>query len=284
MKLIQYNIYFGDHHDTSIESRTENICKSLIEENADVICLQEVLQSMYELIVALLIESYPYVYPDPRTGLIVRYDSVIFSKHQIKKVIKHKFEITSMCRDLKLILIQNPDNDKIYICTTHFESEFKDSCMKKIYQYKRCADILERLHKSTKISIFLCADTNVCNSSEHVFNNVFSFSKNWRDAWIESGSDKTMELTFDSNTNPILISRYELIPHKQKYKARLDRILHISDLHCTEFKLLGTDPLIIMSDHYGVVCTFSKDKPDSRDDYIVPERQIVKKVKMSKMF
>lgn len=268
MKVVQYNIYFGDYPNVGIETRLGTICRCLIEEDADVVCLQEVLQSMYELTVSLMVDKYPYVYPDPQDGLDINYDTVIFSKHPIKKAIKHKFEFTTMGRDIKLVLIQNSEQEKIYICTTHFESEFKDGCMKKIYQYTRCSDILEQIHRRTNIPIFLCSDTNVCKTTETSFHNVFTYAKGWRDAWIETGSDKKNELTFDSETNPILVERYKQSNYKQTYKSRLDRIIHISDQHCTEFKLIGTDPKVIMSDHYGVVCTFSKNKPENRGDYI----------------
>lgn len=278
MKIIQYNIYFGNHLDVTIDTRLENICGCLIDESADVLCLQEVLQSKYELLVALLFEKYPYVYPDSQTGLALVYETVIFSKHPIKKATKHDFEFTTMGRDIKLIMIQNTDQKKIYICTTHFESEFKDGCMKKIYQYNRCSDILTQIHKRTNIPIFLCADTNICKTSDASFCNSFSLKNGWRDAWIETGADTKIELTFNSDTNPILIERYGggksmyksmyKSMHKSIYKSRLDRIIHISDWHCSNFKLIGTDPMIIMSDHYGVVCTFSENKPEGRGEYI----------------
>lgn len=268
MKIVQYNIYFGDHDGISIETRMQNICRNLNEEDADIVCLQEVLQNMYGLLVDQLTGTYPHVYPDPRDGLGMSYDTVIFSKHPIKKAIKHKFEFTTMGRDIKLVLIQNDEGDKVYVCTSHFESEFKDGCMKKVYQYNRCSDILKQIHTKTSIPIFLCADTNVCKITEPSFLNVFTFAKGWRDAWVEIGSDNQTELTFDSNTNPILIERYGSSPYKQMYRSRLDRILHISDLHCTNFKLIGTDPKIIMSDHYGIVCTFSKTKPENRGNYV----------------
>ena len=135
MKLVQYNIYFGNCLNVNIETRLENICKYLIAEDADVVCLQEVLQNMYELIVNMLIKKYPYPYPEPCEGLKINYGTVIFSKYQIKKAIKHKFEFTAMGRDMKLIMIQNSDQEQIYICTTHFESEFNGECLNKLLLY-----------------------------------------------------------------------------------------------------------------------------------------------------
>jgi len=66
---------------------------------------------------------------------------------------------------MKIVLIQYDDH-KIFVCTTHFESEFNKSVCNKLYQYNRCADILYQIYCKTKIPIFFCADTNVCNASK----------------------------------------------------------------------------------------------------------------------
>jgi endonuclease/exonuclease/phosphatase family metal-dependent hydrolase len=283
MKIIQYNIYFGEHPDISIDFRLTNICKCLISENADVICLQEVLQSKYLFMVSLLKNTYPYIYPDPLDGIQIPYDTIICSKFPIIKSQTIKYEDTSMGRNIKFVLIENKFNDLIYIATTHFESEYKNKCSKKINQYIRCAEILEQLYASTFIPIVLCIDTNICNISWKSYYQTFNYKKKWRDTWMEIKC-KNNQNTFDSETNPILISRYntsipsefqginihntEKINHSSKYsskyllKSRLDRILHISDYYTYEFKLIGLGSQHILSDHYGVSCVFSKDKPD----------------------
>lgn len=250
MKLIQYNIYFGDN----LEERISNISKLLIDENADVICLQEVLNTSYPIIVGLLESTYPYIYPDK---IDISYDTVIFSKHPFIKSMKHKFDFTMMGRNLKITHIQI-DDMPIYIATTHFESEFKNKCERKIYQYNKCADILDQLYEQ----VFLCSDTNICINTEHIFHDTFSFASGWKDAWVEAGSDKN-KATFDSYTNPILKTK-----SNAKYQLRLDRILHKSIMYCTEFKLIGNNPDIVMSDHYGISCVFSKIKPSDRPEYI----------------
>jgi endonuclease/exonuclease/phosphatase family metal-dependent hydrolase len=268
MKIVQYNIYFGDHKGISITDRIKNLSKCLIEERADVVCLQEVLREKFDGLCELLEKNYPYSFPDRTIGLNHTYDTAIFSKHPIKKQIAHRYEFTTMGRNLKIALIENKEQEKsYYICTTHFESEFKKGCMKKMYQYQRCADILYQLYKKTTIPIIFCADTNICKISEHVFYNSFTHKRGWRDTWVENGSILTTSLTFDSMTNPILMSRYNTGDDTIMYRSRLDRIVHISDLHSTDFKLIGTDKDVIISDHYGVTSTISNDKPDGRGDY-----------------
>lgn len=268
MKIIQYNIYFGDHKGIDVTDRIKNLSKCLIEESADIICLQEVLKEKFADLCELLEKSYPYTFPDRTVGLNHAYDTAIFSKYPIKKQNIHKYEFTTMGRNLKLALIENKEQDtSYYVCTTHFESEFKQGCLKKIYQYQRCADILYQLYKKTKIPIIFCADTNICKISERVFYNSFTHTRGWKDAWIENGSIATNSLTFDSVTNPILMNRYKAGYDTFMYRSRLDRILHVSDLHSTDFKLIGTDKNIIISDHYGAMCTFSNAKPYDRGEY-----------------
>jgi endonuclease/exonuclease/phosphatase family metal-dependent hydrolase len=263
MKIIQYNIYFGDDIEIPLDLRLHNITDILNAENADIICLQEVLDTSYQYIVGLLADTYPHVYPNCIDGLDIRYDTVIFSKHPIIKTLKHRFEFTSMGRNLKLIQIQYNDTP-IYIGTVHFESEFKYSCSNKLFQYKRCAEILEQLYKKSSIPIILCTDTNICKNSEHVFHTSYQYDKLWKDAWIESGTDIN-KFTFDSYTNPILKIKHL---DKAKYRLRLDRILHLSDMYCCRFNLIGTHKDIMLSDHYGISCVFSKSKPsDYREDY-----------------
>jgi endonuclease/exonuclease/phosphatase family metal-dependent hydrolase len=264
MKICQYNIYFGNYPGINIDDRMKSVCQCILNQNADVVCLQEVVRNIYDLIVILLSEKYPYMYPDD--GLMCTYGTVIFSRYPIINAATHHFEFTSMGRDIKLAAITDNNLNTYYICTSHFESEFRDGCTKKIYQYNRCADILYQIYQKSKNPIIMCADTNVCPLSERNFHEAFSYAKGWRDTWVENGSSKTNEFTFDSYTNPILIKNAS----KHKYISRLDRIMHLSNMHTNEFKIFGNDRDKILSDHYGIVCTFSDMKPIDRGDYIPP--------------
>jgi len=284
LKLCQYNIYFGSHPGINICDRTSNVCQCILEQDADVVCLQEVLYSMYELIVDQLSTIYPYIYPDPLDGLTSAYDTMIFSRYPITNATSYQFEGTIMGRNIKLVIVTDNDSNKYYICTTHFESEFKDGCTKKIYQYNRCADILHQLYHKTGIPVIMCADTNVCLISEQSFNDAFSYNKGWRDAWIEDGTSNADKITFDPNTNPLLIERYAGMDNslKQRFVSRLDRIIHLSNMHVIDFKMFGSpnsenfmNREKILSDHYGIVCTITDKKPEFRDDY-VPHTNISK--------
>jgi endonuclease/exonuclease/phosphatase family metal-dependent hydrolase len=253
LKVVQYNIYFGNS-DIMIDDRLNNICKCLNNISADVICLQEVLKDKYNILIENLKAKYPYICPDPKEWGKLNYDTVIMSKYPIEKSIKHVYEFTEMGRNIKLVLIKNNDGDRFYICTTHFESEF-NIVLKKRYQYQRCADILHQIYQKTMVPIILCADTNICDESETNFNKAFACTKKWQDVWVEMGSLQNIKYTFDSSTNPILIKKYS--KKNISCVARIDRILHLSDIKCTDLQLIGCDN-IIMSDHYGLLSTFSK--------------------------
>ena len=64
IKVLQYNIYFGENDDNiniiNNNDRLSNICICILSVDADVVCLQEVLQSKYELIKNYLNEKYPH--------------------------------------------------------------------------------------------------------------------------------------------------------------------------------------------------------------------------------
>src|SRR5579872_731682 len=181
MKICQYNIYFGNHPEIQLSDRMRNVCQCILKQDADVVCLQEVLQTTFDLIVNMLENKYPYTYPDIEDGLTFSYGTLILSRYPINRATTHCFEYTSMGRDIKLITITDDNDDKYYICTSHFESEFKNNCMTKIFQYTRCAEILYQLYQKTNIPIILCADTNVCQLSESAFYNAFSYAKGWKD-------------------------------------------------------------------------------------------------------
>lgn len=263
LKVLQYNVYFGNHDSIELDNRLENVCSCILSVDADVVCLQEVLGSKYNLLCERLGVEYPHSFPKV---IKKKYDTVIMSKHPISKYVSHMFEFTEMGRDIKAITV-NIGGKRVIVATSHFESEFGESVMKKTYQYKRCADILTELNRRTNIPVILCADTNVCDQSEYQFETAFSYASDWKDTWIETGSDNDQKITFDSETNPILLVRYRSKGNK-KYVSRLDRILHISNFHAVDFSLIGTGSDIVLSDHYGVTCTFEEEKPSDRGNYI----------------
>jgi endonuclease/exonuclease/phosphatase family metal-dependent hydrolase len=222
-----------------------------MEIDADVVCLQEVLASKYNLIKQYVRTKYLYIYPGNITN---RYDSIILSKTKIINSCTHNFKYTNMNRNLKIITT-SINNQHVIIATTHFESEFNNQVNNKLYQYYICNRILHNIYNKTKLPVFLCADTNICDYTEKHFMNIFGNNNKWKDGWIETGSNKTKEITFNSKTNPILLNRYK-DKKDHKYMSRLDRILHISYYNAIEFNIIDNNNTIL-SDHSGISCTFN---------------------------
>lgn len=252
MKLLQYNIYYGNCHNISIDDRLYNICNKIMNIDTDIVCLQEVLSRKYNLIKQYIKSKYKYIYPE---NISTDYDTIIISKYPFISTYTHNFEYTNMSRNLKIIETKI-DNDKVMIATVHFESEFNVNISNKLYQYNKCEKILRKLYNKTNIPIFLCSDTNVCMNTEKEFNKIFNHDKQWRDVWIETGRDKKKEITFNTKTNPILLNRYKYRT-TNKYMSRLDRILHISNYNEVVFDIIN-DTDKILSDHYGITCKFNK--------------------------
>lgn len=292
MKILQYNIYFGDHPTVTLETRIDNICKYILELSPDVACLQEVREDKYEYMVNNFIKAYPYIYPDPEDGLGATYGTMILSKYRILRSSTYKYDITSMGRDIKTILITDESGDKYYIATTHIESEFSINQQTKLFQYRKCVDVLQKLYDKTQIPVILCADTNVCKRSEFSFYNAFNFSRGWKDSLYDcvSSSKSIQEIkssdpiipyyTYNSMTNPILIAKsveYRYSTNNTNntnmgFQSRLDRIMHLSKLKVSAYQTVGqndypsTDPKYIdniLSDHYGVMCWFVSNNQES---------------------
>lgn len=272
LSVLQYNIFFGKLEtdtDFDILNRIMLLCDQIKDLNADVVCLQEVTPNRYARIVAGL-DTYPYRYPDRITQ---SYDTAILSKYPIIDKGKAEYSATQMRRSIIYITIYK-SNRKICIATSHFESEFGarfGDMPTKLIQYAEAEDVLDQISADTKsTSVVFCADFNsnnqLCDTTLYKsfkFSSDSPINKNWRDAWIESGIDQNSMYTYDSYSNPMLItmgSRGE-----KKYRSRLDRILHKSDLYVSRFQMIKSDLLI--SDHYPLITHFSQDKPDKHVEY-----------------
>lgn len=249
LKIIQYNILFESCPHITIDQRLGNVCKYLLRKNADVICLQEVLRNKYDMMKQNLSKTYPFTYPD--SCFSHRYDTMIMSKYPFEYTWTKYFENTEMGRNMKGVTIKFNENP-LHIVTSHFESVFQSEVANKIEQYDNCSKMLEQF----EIPVILCADTNVCDSSEKKFNEFFS--RGWIDTWIETGSDPQTEITYDGKENNIILEKYKHIPDRTIYRSRLDRVIHRShDLKCTDLSIIGNEPDEILSDHYGVMVTFT---------------------------
>lgn len=256
-KVLSYNIWFEEHERLG---RLESLMATIAESNPDVVCMQEVIPDIYEILKLKLVQ-YPHFFPE---NLDHRYGSVTMSKYPMENCIDKKFMGSRMGRSLIITTINVPTYSNtdtvpssvvcnitpIVVGNTHFESEFqrKESNNEKLYQYAHVQSTLESLHDINKNVIF-CSDTNLLPHEDSLF-----FSDDaWKDTWKEKGS-VSEQFTYDYFTNENL-----RIKNVGKFRSRLDRILYRNDnLKVTKFSvikgILGMTP---PSDHHGVEATFA---------------------------
>ncbi|MBA42766.1 MAG: hypothetical protein CMF62_02010 [Magnetococcales bacterium] len=239
--VLSYNIWFETFK--QIE-RTESLIETINYYDPDIICLQEVIEPILDILKERLI-NYKYIYPKK---LIHRYGNVIFSKHKISKCMTFEFPNSKMGRSLELINLEI-DKNTIIVATSHYESEFKknEKNKEKINQYRLSKLILDKAYNKYK-NIILASDTNLVKHEEDYF-----FSDKWKDSWIENNPSE-LGYTYDTLTNKNLESKGYSI----KYRSRLDRIIYQADnLIPINSKLIkGTDGSIEPSDHHGILTSF----------------------------
>ena len=248
LSIVSYNIWFDTYLATE---RIISLIVHLHETNSDIICLQEVKQNIYSILINNLCE-YGYHYPKYIPG---RYGCVIFSKYPIEEGIIKNFSNSSMGRYMVVATINlnykeklNVPSLNIIIANTHFESLFYNKNSKKIEQYQTAKKILDVLYKKYRNVIF-CADTNILPHEEKEF--IATDDDLWYDGWKMKGN-KNNKYTFDGDSNIYLKIK------KKKYKSRLDRLLYRADSwKLNEFDILKTlKGYLPPSDHFGIYGTF----------------------------
>lgn len=245
LNVVSYNIWFDTYREIE---RITSLIINLRESDPDIICLQEVKQNTYKILIINL-RKYKYYYPKVIPG---NYGCVIFSKYPIKKGAIIKFKNSSMERHLVTAIIDMSHEIlplELIIANTHFESLFNGKNTKKIEQYHVVKEILDTLYKKHKNVIF-CADTNILPREEKQF--IGTDDDSWCDGWKIKGDDNN-KYTFDGDNNIYLKLKY-----KKKYKSRLDRIIFQTDRYqLNEFDILKTlEEYVPPSDHFGIYGKF----------------------------
>lgn len=238
LSILSYNIWFNEFNRTE---RLFSLFDNIKHYDPDIICLQEVLPIYYDTIKNNL--EYPYSYPKK---IISKYDCVILSKHPIEKFISIKLK-SNMNRKM-LILLINYSGTQIIISNVHFESEFDILNQLKLSQFKHVSVILKKLCLDYD-NVILCSDTNVMQSEENIFDDLFN---NMYDSWKQNGCDESNKFTYDYLTNFNLQSR------NIKLQGRIDKILYkLTNFKLHEFKLIqGLTNTIQPSDHHGIISIF----------------------------
>lgn len=245
--VLSYNIWFGD---CDRLTRLEALIATIVDLDPDIICLQEVIPDIYEVLKLKLLQ-YPHHFPFILNN---RYGSVTISKHRMEECENKEFVGSRMGRSLLLTTIELPTEGNsftsVIVGNTHFESEFqkKDLNNEKLAQYEYSYKTLNLKHKKNPNIIF-CSDTNLLSHEEDKF---FS-DPEWKDSWKEKGC-LDEQYTYDYFTNENL-----RLKNVGKFRSRLDRILYRKDnLEAIEFKVIkGINGMIPPSDHHGIVAIFA---------------------------
>ena len=261
LTIATFNIWFDNY--MKYERANQVILEILFNKpRIDIICLQEITPSILEFIKLSLITKY---YTLSKDKITQSYDTLILVNKNLTIVntIIKKFRDTKMARCLEILHVKK-DNYNYLVSTAHLESEFKinSTNQSKLNQFIEIFEILNNLEKDNNNIFDYCfflGDTNIIPSEDKEFQN--NTPKEWIDYFIEFGSPKHLEYTYDySKNNNVLY----------KKKSRLDRIYYKSKpkelkkendliLEPYSFSFLGQEPSIInlySSDHFGLVATF----------------------------
>jgi len=100
--------------------------------------------------------------------------------------------------------------------------------------------------------VIFMGDTNIISKEQKVFDEIIPID--WKDYFIEFGSPKVLEYTYDhtknNNTYYNKKSRLDRIYYKKNEKTKLEPY---------SFTFLGQEPAkgkLFFSDHFGLVATF----------------------------
>lgn len=251
ISVISYNIWFDTYKQYE---RLDSLIYILNQYNPSVICLQEVTDKIYPLLIKQLGEQYPYHYPDK----IHYYGCVLFSKYEILESYSKLYPDTKMGRGINFITIKK-DDTSLTIATSHFESLFDDYNLnlQKIVQYSTAKKLLNMLYDKVNNPIIFCADTNIQKHEE----SYYFKDDDWNDAYTEFIGDNNTKntednniYTYDTKTNSNLITR-----NIKEIRSRIDRIVY-RGLKILDYKILkianDEDKYIEPSDHYGIYTEF----------------------------
>lgn len=244
LSVVSYNIWFDE---TDRNVRFDALLSLIKSNNPDIICLQEVVPEIYNLL-KIQLSEYKYFFPKQ---IKYRYGCVIFSKYIIENEYDHYYPNSKMGRNLLAVNIKYNSSINITIATSHFESLFDETNSNnvKLEQYMYAQNILNKLYDDG-YPVILCSDTNILSNEEKYF---FTDSR-WNDVFYDTSNDVSYETyTYDTKENKNLITR-----NIKEIRSRIDRIMYRGGMtiKSSYYKLLRGIDGIEPSDHFGLFTKF----------------------------
>jgi len=215
MQIISWNIFFNIDN---LEWRTRQICKKLLEYDADIICLQEVSYFSWVIIKELLCNTYTSAFESPykNNSGVRTFGEVILSK--IKIVDKGFYKLDSLqgrtCSWIDIGL-------NIRISTSHLES-----LKEKKYKEKRQRQMEMIKEHNKHLTWIWIGDSN-----------------------LKKGEKNEM---YDSGINTYHANRFN---EKLNYSYEYDKVWVSDDLRIKDFRVIGNEKVEDkwLSDHDGIL-------------------------------
>jgi endonuclease/exonuclease/phosphatase family metal-dependent hydrolase len=215
MQIISWNIFFNIDN---LEWRTRQICKKLLEYDADIICLQEVSYFSWVIIKELLCTKYtsPFESPYKNNSGVRTFGEVILSKIEI--IDKGFYKLDSLqgrtCSWIDIGL-------NIRVSTAHLES-----LKEKKYKDKRQKQMEMIKEHNKDLSWIWIGDSN-----------------------LEKGEKNEM---YDSGIDTYHANRFN---EKLNYSYEYDKVWVSDDLRIKDFRVIGNEKVEDkwLSDHDGIL-------------------------------
>lgn len=242
LKLVTYNIWFGDHF---FKQRLSAIAGILKATKADIIALQEVTENGLKLLLKHDWVKKNYFISDTSGATFYSYGVVLLSRIPFKRLELHP--LTSMMGRYLLTAEFNINGQMLLVATTHLESLRHSEKIRSV-QLNEIFSLLNRSENS-----LLLGDLNFCSSWEE--NN--HLDPGYSDVW-QVLKPEAPGYTEDTDIN---IMRKAL--KREEQKVRFDRILLRNSKAVwrpKKINRIGMEPIstqhpkVFPSDHFGLFC------------------------------
>lgn len=227
-KLVTLNVMSDmfNKHITNMAKRTESIIKYIQNTDADILCLQEVTDVLYNELIKLK-EYKIYVTKMDFNNIVIMSKITCDSYHVLD--LGYSADKSALIVNYKL-----EDENILTIVGIHLTSDYHSESSKK--RAEQLYIIKKYIKENSYKNVILIGDTNEKS------NNIMHF-KEYNDAWLNKYPDDN-GYTYDVTNNKML-KKLSI----QGFCYRFDRILYTNEILC-ESILLNTD--IDFSDHYSL--------------------------------